>query len=42
MENVAKNDENPQEHWKQEELVEEINLENNDGQDFHCINEEFF
>jgi hypothetical protein len=30
-------DENSQEHWQQEELVEEINLKNNDGQDCHCM-----
>jgi hypothetical protein len=34
------NDENPQEHWQQEELVEEIKLENNDGKDLHCMKEE--
>jgi hypothetical protein len=27
VENVATNDENSQEHWKQEELVEENNIE---------------
>jgi hypothetical protein len=42
VENVATDDEKPQEHWQQEELVEEINLENNDGQDCHCIKEECF
>jgi hypothetical protein len=35
-------DEKSQEHWQQEELVEEINLENNDGKDFHCMKEECF
>jgi hypothetical protein len=33
---------NPQEHWQQEELVEEINLENNDGKDCHSMKEECF
>jgi hypothetical protein len=42
VENVATNDEKSQEHWQQEELVEEINLENNDGKDFHCMKEESF
>jgi hypothetical protein len=35
-------DEKSQEHWQQEELVEEINLENNDGKDFHFMKEECF
>jgi hypothetical protein len=42
MEYVVTNDEKSQEHWQQEQLVEEINLENNDGQDCHYIKEELF
>jgi hypothetical protein len=36
------NDEKSQEHLKQEELVEEINLENNDGKDCYFVKEECF
>jgi hypothetical protein len=35
-------DENPQEHWLQEESVEEMNLEKNDAQDCHYMKEESF
>jgi hypothetical protein len=42
MEDVVTDDEKSQEHWQQEQLVEEINLENNDEQDCHCIKEELF
>jgi hypothetical protein len=34
--------EKPQEHWQQEELVEEINLENNGRKYCHCMKEECF
>jgi hypothetical protein len=34
--------EKSQEHLKQEELVEEINIVNNDGKYCHCIKEECF
>jgi hypothetical protein len=42
MEDVVTDDEKSQEHWQQEQLVEEINLENNDGKDFHSMKEECF
>jgi hypothetical protein len=39
MKDIVIDDEKSQEHWQQEPLVEEINLENNDGQDFHFMKE---
>jgi hypothetical protein len=39
---LATNDENSQEHWKKEKLVEEINIENNYEKDFHYMKEESF
>jgi hypothetical protein len=39
---LAIDDENPQEHLQQEELVKEMNLEKNDEQDFHYMKEESF
>jgi hypothetical protein len=42
VENVVIDDENPQEHWQQEELVKEMNRENNYEQDCHCVKEECF
>jgi hypothetical protein len=39
---LATDDENPQEHWQQEQLVEEMNLEKNDEQDCHYMKEESF
>jgi hypothetical protein len=35
-------DENPQEPWQQEQLVEEMNLEKNDEQDGHYMKEKSF
>jgi hypothetical protein len=40
MKDVVIDDEKSQEHWKQEQLVEEINLEKNNEHDCHCIKEE--
>jgi hypothetical protein len=42
VENVEMNDEKHQQHWQQEESVEEMNLEKNDEQYFHCVKEESF
>jgi hypothetical protein len=39
MKDIVTYDEKSQEHWQQEPLVKEINLENNDGQDFHSMKE---
>jgi hypothetical protein len=39
---LAIDDENPQEHLQQEELVKEMNLEKNDEQDFLYMKEESF
>jgi hypothetical protein len=46
LENVATSlhwphldDEKLQENWQHEELVEQINIESNDGKYFHCMKE---
>jgi hypothetical protein len=39
---LATDDEKSQEHWQKKNSVEENNLENIDGQDFHSMKEEFF